>query len=112
NKEIIHQKEEKEEQAKKLNATKIKLEKAGEFQTEYIDNLEKMMFLTSHQLIRPIANIMGILNHIDSLINSPDELEEMKGFLKQSAQSLDKLTRELTTLIHEQEIKLKKITHE
>ncbi len=66
-----------------------------------------MMFMTSHKLRSPIANILGVLHHLESTTISAEERGEMKGFLKQFAQSLDHLTRELTTFIYKERMKLK-----
>lgn len=106
NKELAYQNEEKEKRATELLLANRELKKAEEQQKEYIKGLEEMMFMTSHKLRSPIANILGVLHHLDSL-TLPPEAEEMKTFLKQCAQSLDHLTRELTTSIYDQGIKLK-----
>ncbi len=107
NEELAFQNEEKEKRAAELVIINDELKKAEEDQREYSQGLEEMMFMTSHKLRSPIANILGILHHLDNVTISHDERQEMKGYLKQFARSLDHLTRELTTFIHEQGMKLK-----
>ncbi len=66
---------------------------------EYINNLEEMMFITSHKMRHPVTQIMGI----ESLLNftlSKEELEKVIGYIKESVGSLDTFTRELTLFIH------------
>jgi signal transduction histidine kinase len=127
NKEIVHQNEEKEKRAAEFiiankelglkNEEKEKcaaeliiafseLRKSAGNEKEYRKGLEKMMYMTSHQLRIPIANILGILNHLDSTTISPEEIKEMNVFLKQFAKSLDHLTRDLGTFIYNQGVKL------
>ena len=99
-KELAYQKEEKEKRAAELIAASEEIEKAVQKQKDYIEGLEKMMYMTSHKLRSPIANILGVINHLENITISGEEVEEMKGFLKQFALSLDRLTRELTTFIY------------
>jgi len=79
------------------NVTDLKI--AEQEKQEYITNLEEMMFITSHKMRHPVTQIMGI----ESLLNytlSKDELEKMIGYIKESVNSLDTFTRELTLFIH------------
>jgi len=99
-KELACEKEEKEKRAAELIAATEEIEKAVQQQKEYIEGLEKMMFMTSHKLRSPIANILGVINHLEDITISDEEVEEMKGFLKQLALSLDHSTREMTTFIY------------
>lgn len=68
---------------------------------EYIKSLEEMLFMTSHKVRQPVANILGLADQFDHFINSPDEIIKMIGFTKESALSLDAFTKELTTFIYE-----------
>ena len=57
------------------------------------------MFITSHKIRRPIANILGISNVIEEFVNSRAKLNELVNYLKESARSLDDFTKELTIFI-------------
>ncbi len=100
NEELAFQNQEKENRAAELIAANLELKKAEEYQIEYIKGLEEMMFMTSHKVRQPIANILGLsyLLHHQS-VNSPDDLKESLDFIKQSALSLDTFTKELTQFI-------------
>lgn len=75
--------------------------KAEEEKREHIKSLEEMLFMTSHQVRQPIANILGLANQLEENTNSPDEILKIVGYIKQSALSLDIFTKELTAFIHE-----------
>ncbi len=62
---------------------------------EYIKSLEDMLILTSHNTRRPIVSILGLLNiKIEKL--SAEELKKLLAYLKESAEELEKFTREFT----------------
>lgn len=75
-----------------------------EWQKEYILGLEEMIFLVSHKIRQPVAHILGLSNLLDRETKSPEELKKMLVFMKTSAQSLDKFTKELTLFIHKIEL--------
>lgn len=75
---------------------------------EYVKSLEELLFKTSHEVRQPIAHILGIANLLNQSIHSAKELKKMIGFMQESAQSLDKFTRELTAVLHELTEKNKK----
>jgi hypothetical protein len=64
-----------------------------------------MMFITSHKVRQPVANILGITNILEDCVNSPDQLKMSVGYLKESAQVLDAFTHELTDFISKLEQK-------
>ena len=68
---------------------------------KYLKGLEKMLFMTSHKVRQPVANILGVSNLLDNNLTSPDELGKIVGYMKQSAMSLDTFTKELTTFIQD-----------
>ena len=108
NKILAFQNEENEKYASELMVANTALKKADEeHQKEYIKWLEEMLFMTSHRVRQPIARIIGVSTLLDTCVSSPDELKRMTGYMKQSAQSLDNLTRELTTFIYEKENQVK-----
>jgi len=99
NKELSFQNEEKEKRAAELTIANRKLKKTEENLKEYIQGLKELMFVTSHKVRQPIANILGLSNLLERSKNSPDELRKLTGYLKQSALTLDIFTKELTTLM-------------
>ena len=108
NKRLAFQKKKNEKQATALLHANEELRHADEeHQKEYIRWLEEMMFMTSHRVRQPIARIIGVSTLLDSFVNSPDELKKMTGFMKQSAETLDTLTRELGAFIYEKEMRVK-----
>ncbi len=107
NQELIYQNEEKEKRAEELASAYQELKKTEDYLKEYIKSMEEMMFITSHKVRQPVANILGITSIIGGFINSPFQLKKMVIFLKRSAQSLDGFIRELTEFIGETEQKRK-----
>jgi hypothetical protein len=67
------------------------------------------MFLTSHKVRQPVANILGLSEMLNQSISSPEDFKQSLDCIKQSAVSLDVFTRELTTFICELGQKGKKI---
>lgn len=74
--------------------------KAEQETVEYLKGLEEMLFMTSHRVRQPVANIIGISNLMEMNILSYEELNKIIGYMKTSAVSLDLFTQELTNLIH------------
>ncbi len=68
---------------------------------KYINSLEEMLFMISHKVRQPIANILGFSNLMDSKKNFQEDLDKIVEYMKQSALSLDTFTKELTTFIYE-----------
>jgi signal transduction histidine kinase len=73
--------------------------KAEHSKKEYLKGLEEMLFMTSHKLRVPIVQILGMSNLLENAKISPEELNKMIGYMKESALSLDKFTRQLTVFI-------------
>ncbi|WP_291097635.1 histidine kinase dimerization/phospho-acceptor domain-containing protein [Flavobacterium sp. UBA5153] len=101
NKKLIFKTQERQIKTAELNIANRELKKAEEKQKEYIKGLEEMMFMTSHKVRQPIANILGFSNMLDESISSPEELKLSVDSIKQSALTLDTFTRELTTFMCE-----------
>ena len=108
NKELAFQNEEKEKRAAELNTANTELKKAEEYQREYIQGLEEMIFMTSHKVRQPIANILSLTSLFDEPINSPADQKQLVDYIKQSALSLDTFTKELTIFLDDLEEKGKK----
>jgi hypothetical protein len=106
NKELAFQNDEKEKRAAELMLTNLELRNAQESQKEYIRGLEQIMFITSHKVRQPIANILGLSLMLDLVNDSKEEIEQSLDHLKKSALSLDILTKELNTHVLELKQKL------
>jgi PAS domain S-box-containing protein len=81
--------------------------KADEERIEHIRSLEEMLFMTSHQVRKPIVNLLGLANQLDDPTNSNDEIMKIVRYIKESVASLDSYTRELTSYICEVNKKVK-----
>lgn len=99
NQELFSQNKEIKKRAEELVAINEKLTLAKENQKEHILGLQQMMFMTSHRLRQPVANILGMANLLDSFENSPEDISRTIGYMKQSALLLDEFTKELSTFI-------------
>lgn len=75
------------------------LKKAEREKEQYINDLEEMMFITSHKVRHPVTQIIGITNLMQESLTQ-EEVEKVMGYLKQSANSLDSFTKELTMFIY------------
>lgn len=83
--------------------TQLKI--AEKEKTAYIKSLEEMMFMTSHKVRLPIANIIGIADLLEYDLDK-EELGEVVNNMKASINALDAFTRELTMFIHNVKKKL------
>jgi PAS domain S-box-containing protein len=63
--------------------------------------MEEMLFMISHKVRQPIANILGIASLLDSQVNSPEEILKMVDYINESTKSLDIFAKELTSFIEE-----------
>ncbi len=67
---------------------------------EYIDGLEQMLFMTSHKLRQPVAQIMGMSSLLNSATTTRDDLLQITAYMKESVKSLDSFSKELTLFIN------------
>ena len=109
NRELSFQNQEKEKRTAQLIKANLELKRAKEYQNEYTNGLEEIMFITSHKVRQPISNILGISYLLNQPSNSPEELKESLFYMKQSALALDTYTKELTVFIFNLKQKGKKI---
>lgn len=73
----------------------------------YITGLREMLFITSHKLRRPVANIIGLLNIEGGLHRlTADELTIVYSYLKSCSCELDTFIHELTQYIEKTELDL------
>jgi signal transduction histidine kinase len=103
NKELLFQNAERGKRAEELIKAYQKLRKAEEHMKGHIAGLEQMMFITSHKVRKPVANILGLTNLLEEFIRSPAKLRKMVSYLKLSEQQLDDFTMELTEFISQME---------
>jgi signal transduction histidine kinase len=96
NNKLAFQTQENERCKAELVIVREELNKAERYQKEYVKNLEKMMFMISHQVRKSIVTISGISNLLDLEMNLPEKLKELLAYIKKSAGSLDAYTKELT----------------
>jgi signal transduction histidine kinase len=107
NHELAFQNSEKEKRAAELIVKNNELGKAEEYLKEHIVSLEEMMFMTSHKVRQPVANILGLANILGQLVNSHDELITSVNCIKESAEALDSFIKEFTNYIVELDQKWK-----
>lgn len=74
--------------------------KIEEERQEYVKSLETMLFMISHRIRQPIAQILGLTNIFDDIIIQDKDQKELISYLKQSALTLDTYTKELSSFIH------------
>lgn len=72
---------------------------AEEQRKEQIRMLEELLFMISHKVRQPVANILGISNTLNDLDITHEELCTMSNYMKESAVKLDVLTKELNDII-------------
>jgi hypothetical protein len=72
---------------------------------QYLKALEEMLFITSHQVRKPVANILGLINTMNSDCEdlSATDLKQRCKYLYSSANELDNFIRELNTFITQTE---------
>jgi signal transduction histidine kinase len=99
NKELAFQKIEKSKRATELTFVSKELEKAEKQHHDYVDGLKEIMFITSHEVRLPLANIIGISELLNQIDNTPEEINLCIDYLKQSALLLETSTKELTFYI-------------
>lgn len=97
--ELLLQNEERDKRTVELKTANKALKKIKKQQKKYIQGLEEMMFLTSHAVRKPVANILGIATQLDES-KLPVECKELIEGMKVSALALDIFTQELTVKIN------------
>jgi len=80
------------------DVTDLKL--AEETKEDYINNLEQMIFMTSHKVRVPVSNIVGLSKLLEDPLTQEEQLEVI-GHVKGSIDALDNFTRELTYFLHD-----------
>ncbi len=72
---------------------------------QYLQALEAMLFMTSHQVRKPVANILGLIETMDKDCAhlSADDIHELCAHLQSSANELDAFVKELNAFIEQTE---------
>jgi CHASE3 domain sensor protein len=96
NQELIIQNLEKEKLTEKLLIANQELIKIEIEQKQHIEELEKMMFMISHEVRQPVVHLLGLSNLFDEAIGSSPNLVRIVGYMKGAVSSLDVFTRDLT----------------
>ena len=109
--ELKVEKKKKRKQARELINTNEDLKKAKASEKAHIEGLQEMMFMTSHHLRQPVVQILGLADVLNTSTNSPAELNEIVDCMKESAETLNEMTKELTSFIHHQEVLAKSKGH-
>jgi PAS domain S-box-containing protein len=80
---------------------------AEEYSRSQISLMEKMLFMISHEIRRPVSNIMGLINLLDdeAIVTNPNSVELLEG-IKFCVSEIDVFTRELSDFIHNNKINL------
>ena len=84
-----------------INITQIDISKqkmAEVAKNNLLKDLEKYAFLNSHQLRAPLANILGITEILNKMKNE-ENLSNILGLLKTSAQELDDVIHEMNDIL-------------
>lgn len=76
-----------------------KRKRAEEDTQKYIHGLEKMLFLTSHRVRQPVVNLQGVNNLLDAKTVTEEDLHRVAGYMKDSVEALNTVTKELTEFI-------------
>jgi len=75
--------------------------KAEEKKLEYLQGLEEMLFITSHKVRQPVTQILGMVSLLNKEDCTQEDLLQISGYMKNSLDSLNNFTNELTQFLHE-----------
>jgi signal transduction histidine kinase len=86
----------------KLRETRKELIKSKEKLVEKNKSLEEYAFITSHNLRRPLANILGLVQLFDGMKSDADINKEVVEKLKTSAEELDEVIKHTTKVLNKE----------
>jgi K+-sensing histidine kinase KdpD len=72
--------------------------------SDLLSGIKKMMFMISHNIRQPVANIIGISSLIKTSGNTTEETKKLVNYLRTSALTLDIFTKELMVFLIKLEI--------
>lgn len=83
-------------------STDITERKKLEFEKQaYMQALEEMIHMTSHEVRQPVANCLGLMNMLSEQDPTKEDLLKIVGHVRESASRLDKFTKKLTDFMVE-----------
>jgi PAS domain S-box-containing protein len=82
--------------------------KAEEKKLEYVQGLEDMLFMTSHQVRQPVTQMLGMTSLLNRKECTHEDLVQISIYMKDSLNSLNHFTKELTQFLHELQDKVHK----
>lgn len=88
----------------KIEKHEEKIEELNQRLLCYLDELEKMLHLTSHRVRSPLSTCMGLINLLEQSDKKPvvdEEVVQILGHLKKSMHSLEKFTQDLTNMLND-----------
>lgn len=71
---------------------------------KYTQDLEKILFIISHEVRHPVANLLGIANIFENIVDDPIESAKLIGFIKNNAHILNDFTSKLTSIVYEMKL--------
>jgi signal transduction histidine kinase len=90
----------------KLRETRKELIKSKEKLVEKNKSLEEYAFITSHNLRRPLANILGLVQLFDGKKSDDDLNKEVIEKLKTSAEQLDEVIKHTAKVLNKENAKI------
>ncbi len=90
----------------KLRETRKELIKSKEKLVEKNKSLEEYAFITSHNLRRPLANILGLVQLFDGKKSDDDLNKEVIEKLKTSAEQLDEVIKQTAKILNKENAKI------
>ena len=99
NKELILQHEEKDKCTAALTIANKELVSKYKEKESRVNKLEEILFWNSNKEKQHITRILNLANKIETGVNTPDDIKKEADSIKQSAQTLDEFTKEMTKLI-------------
>lgn len=109
NRTLVKENKNKDKLAQEFFLVHEELLNAQSNQKVYIAGLRKVMDIISHKLRQPVVQIMGLTSLLSG-DNATIDTIEMTALIKESAGHLDSYTRELTELIHIQEVQATEVS--
>ncbi|MES2565839.1 MAG: histidine kinase dimerization/phospho-acceptor domain-containing protein [Bacteroidota bacterium] len=95
NRELLFQNQEKVKRAEELDYANQELLRVEKYQKDYIDGLEKMLYMISHEVRQPLAHLVGLSGLLEK-IQTSGTLKKLLDYVRQSINALDTYTRDLT----------------
>ena len=76
--------------------------------SENLKDVERALFMTSHELRQPITQIQGLIGLLKNFVGISDELDKIIEHMEEPADALDRHSRQVTGILHSMELKTRK----